>query len=588
MRTRLKHLAGGALLLSLVVFSNISYRSATDGEDLKINAMLACKVGDSITVTVDNKPCNWSSYGDSVAVIKDEKIVIEAAGDYIVKNDDGFAVKLKAQGSGGSNDVSVNFDSEVEVNDAVIEDNTSTVKTVEVNETLNASVNSIPEGFTLDENQQLKAGSEGTYLLEDSSGKVIVNVISPELNTYSIDGITGTKNELDLKTEGIEVVSVSSSNEEVATIDSNGVVTLMNEGSCEVYLETPNNKLTCKVTSKNPTIDEGEVTLKEDPYSYQIEVHNNDANLPVKYEVEEGKGKVSDTGLVTMEAGNECTVKVTIWDKIVYRKKFKAESVNKGYWGAMQPYIKRCLGTPYVMGGNTPGVALDCSAYCSYVYRMVGLVDGRYTAQGLYDMCQKTTNPQPGDLVFFTGTYNAGCYITHVGIYAGDGMMYHSGTPNQLQSYETSYYKSHLVGFGTMINSSKTPKKADSGTVSQSQAVSASSSDIDLLAAIIQCEAGSTNYEGCLAVGSCIVNRINSPLYPNTVRSVVYQSGQFSPTWEGKLDRVLASGAGEIPYQAARDALAGKNNIGRCLQFRSASTGRQGKNIGGNVFFDER
>ena len=266
MRTRLKHLAGGALLLSLVVFSNISYRSATDGEDLKINAMLACKVGDSITVTVDNKPCNWSSYGDSVAVIKDEKIVIEAAGDYIVKNDDGFAVKLKAQGSGGSNDVSVNFDSEVEVNDAVIEDNTSTVKTVEVNETLNASVNSIPEGFTLDENQQLKAGSEGTYLLEDSSGKVIVNVISPELNTYSIDGITGTKNELDLKTEGIEVVSVSSSNEEVATIDSNGVVTLMNEGSCEVYLETPNNKLTCKVTSKNPTIDEGEVTLKEDPY----------------------------------------------------------------------------------------------------------------------------------------------------------------------------------------------------------------------------------------------------------------------------------------------------------------------------------
>ena len=84
MRTRLKHLAGGALLLSLVVFSNISYRSATDGEDLKINAMLACKVGDSITVTVDNKPCNWSSYGDSVAVIIVEKIVIEAAGDYIV------------------------------------------------------------------------------------------------------------------------------------------------------------------------------------------------------------------------------------------------------------------------------------------------------------------------------------------------------------------------------------------------------------------------------------------------------------------------------------------------------------------------
>lgn len=592
MNTKLKRFIGGAFLLSLCIFSNTSYRSAIEEDgNVKISAMLACKVGDSITLTVDNKPCSWSSFGENIANIKEDKIVIDQAGDYIVKNDEGFAVKLKAQGTGGSNEVNVNFNSEVEVKDAVVEDETSNIKTVEVNETLNASVNSVPEGFTVDENQQLKAGSEGTYLLEDSSGKVIVNVISPELNTYSIEGATGTKNELDLKTEGIEVVSVSSSNEDIATVNDEGIVTLMNEGSCEVYLETPNNKLTCKVTSKNPTIDEKELVLKEDPYTYQIDVHGNEANLPVKFEVEEGKGKVSESGLVTMEAGEECTVKVTIWDKIVYRKKIKAESVNKGYWGAMQPHIKRCLGTPYVMGGNTPGVALDCSAYCSYVYRMVGLVDGRYTAQGLYDMCQKTSNPQPGDLVFFTGTYNAGCYITHVGIYAGDGMMYHSGTPNQLQSYETSYYKSHFVGYGTMINKKGTPKKAgnSSGTaIQQGQAVSASASDIDLLAAIIQCEAGSTNYEGCLAVGSCIVNRINSPLYPNTVRAVVYQSGQFSPTWEGKLDRVLEQGAGDIPYQAARDALAGKNNIGRCLQFRAASTGRAGKNIGGNVFFDER
>lgn len=590
MNSKLKHAIGGVALLSLVVFSSASYKSATDGkDDVKINAMLACKVGDNITVTVDNKPCEWSSYGESVAHIEGDKIVIEEAGDYIVRNSDGFAVKLKAQGSGGSNDVNVNFESEVEVEDTVIEDYTSNIKTVEVNETLNAAVSSVPEGFTLDENQQLKAGSEGTYLLEDSSGKVIVNVISPELNTYTMEGITGTKHELDLKTEGIEVVSVSSSNEDIATISDDGLVTLMNEGSCEVYLETPNNKLTCKVTSKNPTVDEAEVVLKEDPYTYQIEVHNNEANLPVKYEISEGKGTVSESGLLTMEPGDTCKVKVTIWDKITYEKSFKAESINKGYWGAMQPYIKQCLGTPYVMGGNTPGVALDCSAYCSYVYRMVGLVDGRYTAQGLYDMCQKTSNPQPGDLIFFTGTYNAGCYITHVGIYAGDGMMYHSGTPNQLQSYESSYYRSHLVGFGTMISKAGTPKKAESSAeTTQSQAVSASAGDVDLLAAIIQCEAGSTNYEGCLAVGSCIVNRINSPLYPDTVRGVVYQSGQFSPTWEGKLDRVLASGASDIPYQAARDALAGKNNIGRCLQFRAASTGRSGKNIGGNVFFDER
>lgn len=581
---RIKRISFSLVLVLLVCMLGIHYATATEVETpTKVSAILSCKVGDEVTLTVDGDECQWSSSNTELAEVKEDRVVVKQAGDCVVTNNDGFAVKLKAQGGGSYNHVNVNYDSNIEVKDVVIEDYTSSIKTVEINETLDNNSDSSPSSFKESE-EGVVARSEGTYLLESSDGKAIVNVISPELNQYSILGATGTVDALEVITDGIETVATGSTDESVAIIDEKGTITLMGEGDCEVYIDTPNNRLTCDVTSIDPKVDESEVILKASPYEYQIEVTGNTANLPVKYEVIDGNGAVDDTGKVVLSANEECTVRITIWDKIVYEKHFKAESINEGYWEAMQPYIKECLGTPYLMGGNTPGVVLDCSAYVSYVYRMVGLVDGRYTAQGLYNKCQKIDNPQPGDMIFFKGTYNTPDLITHIGIYAGDGMMYHSGNPNQKASFETPYWREHFVGFGTMISrDTPNPKKS----TSKSKGVDANADELDLMAAIIQCEAG-TNYDGCLAVGSCIVNRINSPLYPNTISEVIYQSGQFEPTWSGRLDSVLAKGADDVCYQAARDALGGKNNIGKCLQFRAAYTGHSGLNVGGNVFFDER
>lgn len=124
-----------------------------------------------------------------------------------------------------------------------------------------------------------------------------------------------------------------------------------------------------------------------------------------------------------------------------------------------------------------------------------------------------------------------------------------------------------------------------SGSPSGNTNISHSASDVELLAALIECEAGSTNYEGMLAVGSVVVNRMNHSKYPNTLRGVVYQSGQFPPAHNGKLDRVLNRGVKASCVQAATDALAGKNNVGSCLSFRAASSGRPGTIIGSNVFF---
>lgn len=122
-------------------------------------------------------------------------------------------------------------------------------------------------------------------------------------------------------------------------------------------------------------------------------------------------------------------------------------------------------------------------------------------------------------------------------------------------------------------------KKAAAKT---SPAVSASTSDRELLAAIIYCEAGGEPYEGKVAVGAVIMNRVRSGRFPNTIRDVIYQRGQFGPAMTGKLGRVLAAGKTSSEcYRAADAALAGSNPIGNALFF---GNGNSGQKIGGHYF----
>lgn len=130
-----------------------------------------------------------------------------------------------------------------------------------------------------------------------------------------------------------------------------------------------------------------------------------------------------------------------------------------------------------------------------------------------------------------------------------------------------------------------TSTNTNSPTVNNGNSTPASTTDVALLAAILQCEAG--GYDGMLAVATVIMNRVASPAYPGNLRAVIYQSGQFAPTWNGSLNRVLSKGASSTAYSVAQAALGGARHsaVINCLQFRSASTGVSGINIGGNVFF---
>lgn len=110
--------------------------------------------------------------------------------------------------------------------------------------------------------------------------------------------------------------------------------------------------------------------------------------------------------------------------------------------------------------------------------------------------------------------------------------------------------------------------------------------DRTLLASIIYCEAGGEPYEGQLAVGAVVMNRVLSSRYPDTVVGVIYQKSQFSPVGSGRLEMVLATGkATESCYRAADEAMSGMTNVGNCLYFRTPIEGLTGINIGGHVFY---
>lgn len=103
-----------------------------------------------------------------------------------------------------------------------------------------------------------------------------------------------------------------------------------------------------------------------------------------------------------------------------------------------------------------------------------------------------------------------------------------------------------------------------------------------LLAALIFCEAGNQPYEGQVAVGAVVMNRVASGKYPGSVREVIYQSGQFGPAMTGWLDTVLANGSyTESAMRAAADALAGADPVEGCLYF---GNGNYGIRIGDHYF----
>ena len=114
-----------------------------------------------------------------------------------------------------------------------------------------------------------------------------------------------------------------------------------------------------------------------------------------------------------------------------------AEYLTDERFNTLITEAEKYLGYPYVWGGSSPSTSFDCSGFVSYVLTNSGLCNtGRLGAQGLYNISTPVSDPQPGDLVFFVGTYDTSG-VSHVGIYVGDGMMLHCGDPIQYSNLNT-------------------------------------------------------------------------------------------------------------------------------------------------------
>lgn len=138
-----------------------------------------------------------------------------------------------------------------------------------------------------------------------------------------------------------------------------------------------------------------------------------------------------------------------------YTSKPPAHEIPEGYladetFAAILKEAEKYVGYPYVWGGSSPSTSFDCSGFVSYVYNQCGWSFGRLGAQGLYNISTRTSSPKPGDLVFFTGTYDTPG-ISHVGIYVGDGWMLHCGDPISYANLNTSHWQSHFYAYGKLF-----------------------------------------------------------------------------------------------------------------------------------------
>ena len=125
------------------------------------------------------------------------------------------------------------------------------------------------------------------------------------------------------------------------------------------------------------------------------------------------------------------------------------EYLDDETFAAILSEAEKYIGYPYVWGGSSPATSFDCSGYVSWVINHSGWNVGRLGAQGLYNICTPTSNPQPGDLVFFKGTYDTPG-VSHCGIYVGDNKMLHCGDPIGYANLNTSYWQSHFYAYGRL------------------------------------------------------------------------------------------------------------------------------------------
>ena len=205
------------------------------------------------------------------------------------------------------------------------------------------------------------------------------------------------------------------------------------------------------------TDDEGNSYSETVYYNYYIcyvSLENfNLSHLPIYFMGEE---RLSRYALYMATLGNRPDLfPVYLYPHASAYKDYGRHDIPQAYldvdpvFAAMMAEAEKYLGFPYIWGGYCPATSFDCSGFVSWVLNHSGWNIGRLGAQGLYNISTRVTasGARPGDLIFFTGTYDTPG-VSHVGIYVGDGMMIHAGDPIGYASINTAYWQNHFFAFG--------------------------------------------------------------------------------------------------------------------------------------------
>lgn len=163
----------------------------------------------------------------------------------------------------------------------------------------------------------------------------------------------------------------------------------------------------------------------------------------------------------------------------------------------------------------------------------------------------------------------------------------------QVDDETVGYVSADYVDVAFIVDTGKTNEQIEKEKAEEEKkklsanrgAVDVEVSDVTLLAALIQCEAGNESYEGKLAVGAVVMNRVRSGSYPNTVSGVINAPSQFPPATNGKVAGVVAKGPSASCVEAAQAAIDGSTNVGGATHFKASSSGATGVVIGNHVFW---
>lgn len=164
--------------------------------------------------------------------------------------------------------------------------------------------------------------------------------------------------------------------------------------------------------------------------------------------------------------------------------------------------------------------------------------------------------------------------------------MYSANVLEAQLAYEQAVKNGEAVDETEIRDSQNAAYEQSNGIYGAGYEMAITTETLDVMAAIIYCEAGGEPYEGQLAVGSVIMNRIHSGGFPNTLLGVLYQKNQFSPVMSGRFSVVLANRlATQSCYSAAMEVMSGRNVVPECLFFRTVIDGIQGTIIGNQIFY---